>query len=431
MQSADLNGGSVKHEVPVGVRRPGHHHDSDRIDIRCVGSRERCETGRVLGEGETKFIVNNIVGKPQYGATTLVTDPRASVLAYTVSQMLQRGRTPSPATDPIETVAEAWERVLGIHRADFSLAAAPMVPPPGPLPEFDELVEEDLAHRGVASGRLRGIKDKDREISETAAAVKLDTLRVDSEYAQLSQQSMLEDVWERLLVNEPDVVAGVLAIAFRDDEMATRALEVSGDCVVLELIAPSLDRSIPKKKPGVNRKGAPSIVRATGMERRDAYRQFVLGAALLAARETVSVAPGIEFVDVSVLTLESKADTVAGGTPKGLARFFITRSGITYANRLLPADEVVLSCAHASRISLGRRGGLRKVTMEYDKSDKHAITALLDPDGNDRSVRERVGKLTTDAFSKSSEIGSRQLKRLTENGSAAVDSVRQRVFRND
>ncbi|NNF54242.1 MAG: hypothetical protein HKN03_07350 [Acidimicrobiales bacterium] len=374
--------------------------------------------------------MNNIVGKPQYGSTTLVTDPRASVLAYTVSQMLQRRQTPS-ATSPMESVAEAWERVLGIHRADFSLVAAPLVPPPGPLPEFDELVEEDLARRGVATGRLRGIKDKDREISETAAAVKLDTLRVDSEYAQLSQQSMLEGVWERLLDNEPDVVAGVLAIAFRDDEMATRALEVAGDCVVLELIAPSLDRAIPKKKPGVNRKGAASIVRASGIDRRDAYRQFVLGAALLAARESVAVAPGIEFVDVSVLTLESKADAVAGGTPKGLARFFITRSAIAHANRSLPADELVLSCAHASRISLGRRGGLRPVTMEYDKTDKQAITALLDPDGNDRSVRERVGQLTTDALSKSGEIGSKQLKRLTENGSAVVDSVRRRVSRTD
>jgi hypothetical protein len=227
------------------------------------------------------------------------------------------------------------------------------------------------------------------------------------------------------------VVAGVLAIAFRDDELAARPLEVSGDCVVLELIAPSLDRAIPKKKPGASRKGAPSIVRASARDRRDAYRQYVLGAALMSARETVAVAPGIEFVDISVLTLKSKADAVAGGAPKGLARFFVTRSGITHVNRSLPADEAVLSSAHASRISLGRRGGLAPVNLEYDKSDKQAISALLDPDATDRTVRERVGKLTTDALSKSSELGSKQLKRVTENSSAAVKSVRQRMSRQD
>ncbi|MBT8241887.1 MAG: hypothetical protein KJN63_11740, partial [Acidimicrobiia bacterium] len=177
--------------------------------------------------------------------------------------------------------------------------------------------------------------------------------------------------------------------------------------------------------------GTPSVVRASGKDRRDAYRQYVLGAALLSARETVAVAPGIEFVDVSVLTLESKADAVAGGTPKGLARFFVTRSGISHVNQSLPADEAVMSCAHASRISLGRTGGLRSVRLEYDKSDKQAISALLDPDATDRTVRERVGRLTTDALSKSSELGSKQLKRFTENSSAAVKSIRQQMSRED
>lgn len=372
--------------------------------------------------------VKNIAGNPQYGTTTLVTDPRASVLAYTVSHLLHGGReTPPTPADPVEAVAAEWKRVLGVHRVDVSLAAAPVLPPANPLPDFETLVEEDLAYRGVEPGRLRGVKEEDRKISETAAAVKLETLRLDAEYALLSQQSMLEDVWEKLVDNEPDIVAGVLAIAFRDDELAARPVEVSGDCVVLELIAPSLDRAIPKRKPGVNRKGTPTVVRASAGDRRDAYRQYVLGAALLAARETIAVAPGIEFVDVSVLTLESKAEAVAGGTPKGLARFFVTRSGISHANRSLPADEVVLSCAHASRISLARRGGLRPVNLEYDKSDKQAITALLDPDASDQTVRERVGKLTADALSKSGEIGSKQLSRLSEKGTAAIDSARRRL----
>ncbi len=385
------------------------------------------------GEGESKQrasrpVVTNIIGRPQYGTTGLATDPAASILAYTVNQQLRNDIAVTRAgNDPLHVVTAEWHRVLSVHTADFPPVGGPILPPASPLPEFDELVEEDLARRGVASGRLRGVKDEERKISETAASVKLDTMRVDAEYAALSQRSMLEDVWQRLLDNEPDVVAGVLAIAFRGNELAARPLEVAGECVVLELIAPSLDRAIPKKRPGTNRKGAPSVVRASGADRRDAYRQYVLGAGLLSAREVVAVAPGIRFVDVSVLTLESKAQAVAGGSPKGLARFFVTRAGLANANLSLPADEVVLSCAHASRISLGRRGGLRQIGLEYDKQDKKAIAALLDPDAGEQTVRDRAIRLAAETLSKSGEIGANQLKRLGESGAAAVEKLRDRA----
>jgi hypothetical protein len=385
---------------------------------------------------DSKPIVKNIAGKPQYGATTLASDPATSVLAYTVGQLLhgvtgRRATTVRTGKDPVEAVADEWERVLSLHRVDFPAFTGPLLPPASPLPDFEELVQEDLLHRRVATSRIRGVKDGDRQISETAAAVKLETLRVDAEYSALSQRSMLEDIWQRLADNEPDVVAGVLAMAFRDDELATRPLEVSGDCVVLELIAPSLDRAIPKKKPGTNRKGSPTVVRASGTDRRDAYRQYVLGAALLAAREVVAVAPGIEFVDVSVLTMESKAAAVAGGTPKGLARFFMTRSSVANANLSLPPDEVVLSCAHASRISLGRQGGLKQVDLEYEKKDKRALSALLDSDASDQRIRVRLVRMTTERFSKSSDIVTVRLKRVTARSSAVVVSVRQRVSRTN
>ncbi len=384
---------------------------------------------------DSKPTVKNIVGKPQYGTTPLASDPASSVLAYTVGQLLdgatsQRGTTAQTSKNPVDAVAYEWERVLSVHRVEVPPATGPVLPPANPLPEFESLVEEDLFQRRVVSGRIRGVKEEDRRISEAAAAMKLDTLRVDAEYALLSQQSMLEDVWQRLLDNEPDVVAGVLALAFRDDELAARPLEVAGDCVVLELIAPSLDRAIPRKRPGTNRKGAPTVVRASGTDRRDAYRQYVLGAGLRTASEAVAVAPGIAFVDVSVLTLESKAAAVSGEVPKGLARFFVTRSGVASANLSLPADEVVLSCAHASQISLARKGGLQPVDLEYEKTDKRAISALLDPGAPAQSVRERLGRLKTETLSKSADMGSKQLKRLTDNGSAVVESVRQRVSRN-
>ncbi len=400
-----------------------------------VGECEACDTGEVPGADDSKTVASNIVGNPQYGTTTPASDPAASTLAYTVSQLLQgvRGQRASDfqtGKDPVEAVASEWDRILSVHRVDFPPSTGPVLPPAGPLPEFEELVEEDLMHRRVASSRIRGVKAEDRLISETAAAVKLETLRVDAEYALLSKQSMLEDVWQRLMGNEPTVVAGVLAITFRDDELATRPLEVSGNCVVLEIIAPSLERAIPKKKPGTNRKGAPIVKRASATDRRDAYRQYVLGAALLAAREVVTVAPGIAFVDVSVLTMESKAAAVAGGTPRGLARFFLARSSVANANLSLPADEVVVSSAHASRISLGRKAGLKSVSLEYEKKDKRALSELLDPDASDQTVRERLGQLTASTFSKSSAIATTRVKRAVEHSSALVDSVRQRVSRN-
>ncbi|MFW2382159.1 MAG: hypothetical protein ACN4GZ_10400 [Acidimicrobiales bacterium] len=386
------------------------------------------------GAETTEHRVKNIEGKPQYGTSSLASDPATSALTYTVNQLLGGRTSGAPSTsgmELIEVVALEWNRVLTVHRAALSTATAPMLPPAGPLPDFEALVEEDLARRGIQSGRLRGVKVEDREISETAAAVRLDTMRVDAEYARLSQQSMLDDVWERLLSNEPSVVAGVLGIAFRGNELAARALEVTGNCVVLELIAPSLDRAIPSKKPGTNRKGAPSVVRATAADRHDAYRQYVLGAALLAAREVVAVAPSIDFVDVSVLTLESKAAAAAGGAPKGVARFFVTRSSVSNVNVSLPADELVLSCAHASRIALGRRGGLKPIGLEYDKTDKQIITALLDPDRDDPSVVQRIGRATSEAVSKSGEFGSKQLKRVGDTSSAAAQTVRRRVSRKN
>ncbi len=383
----------------------------------------------------SKPSVKNIVGKPRYGTTQLASDPAVSALAYTVGQLLrsangQRG-TSQTSKDPVDAVAYEWERVLSVHRVEVPHATTPVLPPASPLPQFETLVEQDLSQRRVVASRIRGVKEEDRKISEAAAAVKLETLRVDAEYELLSQQSMLEDVWERLLDNEPDVVAGVMRFAFRDDELAARPLEVAGDCVVLELIAPSLDRAIPKKKPGTNRKGAPTVVRASGTDRRDAYRQYVLGAGLRTAREAVAVAPGIGFVDVSVLTMESKAAAVAGEVPKGLARFFVTRSGVAGANLSLPADEVVLSCAHASQISLGRKGRLKPVGLEYEKTDKQAISALLDPDGADQRIRERLSRLASEAIAKSSELGTNQLKRVSTRSSGVVETVRQRVSRSE
>jgi hypothetical protein len=275
-------------------------------------------------------------------------------------------------------LAEAFSRILNLHRVDFPPAHRPIAPEP-PAPDRTGI------HQTYEQQALAGIGMLNR--SERRVAKQHAEMLADAEVSRLWQhlknqqaqwQQALDRNWNLLCANDPDTVLSTLAVAFEDNEAPSAPVGVIGTEVALVLVVSPPDITIPDQLPGHTAAGNLSLKRITATERADFYKHFVCGQVLVTLRETFAVAPAIESARVVVLRNDGR-DPYGRPVMPCLAAVKITRDSLVGV-RWHDADAVAILDATAREKLLAPKGRTQQLSPVplAREPDIEALIAAVD-----------------------------------------------------
>ncbi|MFB9902391.1 hypothetical protein [Allokutzneria oryzae] len=191
-------------------------------------------------------------------------------------------------------------RILTLHQQDFPSATRPVAAEGNPVPA-----------RAVRSrhrkDKLRGIGIFKRSARRAAKAEA--EAAADEEIRQLEQrrnrdrakrQAKLDHWWSALNANDEDVVLGVVAAAFDDNEAPAAPVGVEGSELTVVVLVPGVE-AVPERKPTTTAAGNLSLKKLTKTERFSLHTVLVSSHVLLTVREALAVAPGISAIRVIAL----------------------------------------------------------------------------------------------------------------------------------
>jgi len=276
-----------------------------------------------------------------------------------------------------QQLADAFLRILALHRVDFPPARPPRAPEPAPP-------DRAAIYAHYEKQTLAGIGMFKR--AERAAAKQQAAAWTDAEFArqwhhlkgqQAQWQQALDREWRLLLGNDPDVVLRTLAEAFEDNEAASAAIGVDGDEVSLVLLVPPASHAIPEQLPSRTAAGNLSLKKITQASRADFYKQFVCGQVLVTLREAFAVAPGLASARVVVLRNDGR-DVYGRPVMPCLAAVNVTR-GALHGVRWDDADAVdILNAVAREKLvnQKGRSKDLAPVDLIAEPDIAHLVEAV-------------------------------------------------------
>lgn len=213
----------------------------------------------------------------------------------------QRQVTQAEKATLAQQLADAFLRILSLHRVDFPPAQRPVAPEP-PVPDRAAIYAHYEKHALASVGmfkRAERAAAKQQAASWTDAEVGRQWQSLKAQQAQWQQK--LDQQWQLLCDNDPEAVLQTLAEAFEDNDASSAAVGVDGDGVSLVLLVPPASQVIPEQMPGRTAAGNLSLKKITQADRADFYKHFVCGQILVTLREAFAVAPGLASARVVVL----------------------------------------------------------------------------------------------------------------------------------
>ncbi|MEU8299749.1 DUF4236 domain-containing protein [Micromonospora sp. NPDC048909] len=230
-----------------------------------------------------------------------------------------RSRTPSPAAyqrqlaaqqrqvaqaqraEEAQRLAQAFLRILQLHRVDFPTATRPIAPQPAP-PDKATIYKhyEQHALAGI------GIFERSKRATAKQKAAQWTEAEMQRQWAtrleqQAAWQQHLDQRWQQLCTNVPEVVLETLEEAFEDNEAPSAAVGVNGKEISLVVLVPTIDQVVPERMPTTTQAGNLSLRKLPQRDRADYYKQFICGQVLVTIREAFAVAPAIGSARVAVL----------------------------------------------------------------------------------------------------------------------------------
>jgi hypothetical protein len=228
-----------------------------------------------------------------------------------------------------------FQHILTLHRTEFPPAVRSAAPPPA-QPDRSQIYAhyERLALQGI--GRFkRAEREQARQQAAAWTEAELHRQWNEQVHQHHQAQAYLDQMWQQLCANTPDVVLDTLQGAFEDNEAPSAALSVDGNEVSLALLVPGIDEVVPERWPTTTQAGNLSFKKLAERERSDYYTLFVCAQVLVTIREAFAVAPGIQTARVTALRIDghsiygapgssacwrqrltARRSTVSGGSPR-------------------------------------------------------------------------------------------------------------------
>lgn len=256
-----------------------------------------------------------------------------------------------PASTPAqrhEAARQAWARIDQLHRVEFAGVTRQVAALPA-LPAFGTLLAtaEKQALTGV---RLwdRAARKAAREQARTQAEAWAGDLLALAERDRQERQRELDDAWDALMCNDPDVVHAAAADALARRGLPARVVDVDDGWVHLVVVGPA-PHELPTEKPTLTAGGAPTTARLNKSDLADATNKTIAARVVLAVRQCVAVAPNLAGLRVVV--------DAGDGTPL-LAATFVPSLPLVTNSTMGPWETLKASSTELLVKPSGRTGEL-------------------------------------------------------------------------
>ena len=219
-----------------------------------------------------------------------------------------------------------------LHRVEFAPAERGVAPEPE-VTEFSELLAK------ATKSALHGVSRFDRA-ARRAAKQKAQQLAKEWESEELilasleqnTEQQSLDALWIALLGNHRSVVAHAVGQAYAETNAPAELVSVVDGVGFVKLLGPS-EFDVPVYRPVESRRSSPSVAKLTRSERAQWHRVLVAAQVLLAAKQTLAVAPGLAMVRILVMRPGVPEEPLLAAT--------IDRSRLSLADFSLRAGQVL------------------------------------------------------------------------------------------
>jgi hypothetical protein len=203
-------------------------------------------------------------------------------------------------TQQAQALASAIEGIHKLHHQDFPAVQRRVVPLP-PRPDHAAILSRRM---NDALARVSIFRRSTRKAAKAAALLATQMESNELEAANQTQyvavQQEIDQLWQRLITNDSDVVLAVLSHTFQTSGANAAPLGVWDAEAEIALLAPD-PAALPERHPTTTAAGNLSLKKFTKGEIAELYKQFVAGLVLATAKEVFAVAPGITDIRIVVL----------------------------------------------------------------------------------------------------------------------------------
>jgi len=214
------------------------------------------------------------------------------------------------AEDRIGAVERLEHQLVTVHQEEFTAAVPPVVPPPSPVDEGG--IRRRLraqAEAGIGWWRF-GLRRAARRSADGQVAAAVAGAQADAERQHQQAQAAADEVWRRLVGNDPPTVLAALEEAFEDNASPAAAIDCEGSSVSVVVVFDGPDL-VPDRKFALTPGGRPTLHQRTKTERNQLYVQALASAAVATVKEAFAVAPAVQEVRLLVVRKEPQAATAA------------------------------------------------------------------------------------------------------------------------
>lgn len=291
----------------------------------------------------------------------------ASVAAY------HRQAAAASKSSQAQELAAAIEALQSLHRHPVEPVSPPVAPEEPPV-DADGIRRKhrDAATAGIAFWK-RSERRNARDQADRAAESEIAQASADRDTRRRQAQTELDQRWQELLANDPDVVLATLAEAFEDQELHSAPVSVDGAEVSVAVFVPGED-IVPERKPTTTAAGNLSLQKMTKTEQADLYLTAVCGHVLAAVREAFAVAPRLDSARVAAVRAGSQ-DAYGHTQLECLLAVTLIRAGLEGVEwSTAPAAEIIQQAG--SDLSTQVAGRTRHLEP-LDLSAEPELSALL------------------------------------------------------
>jgi hypothetical protein len=196
-----------------------------------------------------------------------------------------------------QALVSAIEAIRKLHHQDYPAVQRRILPYP-PRPDHAAILSR---HMNDALARVSVFRRSTRKAAKAAAVLatqmECDELQAASQAQYVAVQQEIDQLWQRLITNDSDVVLAVLSHAFQTSAANAAPLGVYDAEVQMALLAPD-PAALPERHPTTTAAGNLSLKKFTKGEIAELYKQLVAGLVLATAKEVFAVAPAITEIRI-------------------------------------------------------------------------------------------------------------------------------------
>jgi hypothetical protein len=270
-----------------------------------------------------------------------------------------------------------------VHQEEFAPATKLVIDPPIP-PDPRQLVRERRrsALQAVPYWQLLTRRRIKAQVKQHVAA-DLPGIIAANQQDHERLVAAEDERWARLLRNDPEVTMAQLAAAFDDNDMPAAPLSVDGSEASIAVLAPG-EADIPERIGGVTDAGNISLRRIPKGERHSLTTSITCGYALVTARETLAVAPGLASVRVVVLR---QADGPGGAGFTCILATRWTRSALADAD-WMESNALALVSASSTELLINVQGKSLQPIDLAEEPDLHTLLLAIEATDLDAATRD-------------------------------------------